>query len=121
MALMADDDNKPASRDWTSTEGGSVVCFKSSKNNCVVVDAKVTGGMDAFLTANEETDAHDADLIRCTEEINRVLREAMTKKREDDRHLSILLTDRGPFLAWVRGGIDKDDQAALSRALRIEN
>jgi hypothetical protein len=117
-----DGDETPTTRDYTVSDGGTIVCYASEKYNCVVVDTKITGGVNAFLVANEESDGHDADLMRCTDEINRVLREAMTKKREDERHLSILLTDRGPFLAWVRGGYGRDsDPAALARALRIEN
>jgi hypothetical protein len=111
----------PTKRDWTVTDTGTVVCFASDASNCVVVDTKVTGGMRAFLTANEQTDSHDAELVRCTDEINRILGEAMATNRNDDRQLSILLTDRGPFLAWVRCGVDKQEPAALARALRIED
>jgi hypothetical protein len=118
---MISQDGAVTKRDWTVTDDGTVVCHASEKYTCVVVDVKVTGGVRAFLTANEPTVAHDADLIRCTDEINRSLSAVMKKKRKDDRSLSILLTDRGPFLAWVQCGVDKDDPAALARALRIEN
>jgi hypothetical protein len=108
-------------REYTVTDTGTVVCFASEKFDCVVVDPKVTGGLHAFLTANELTDSHDAELARCTDEINRILGKATAKNHDHGRHLSILLTDRGPMLAWVVPGVDKDEPAALARALRIEN
>jgi len=121
MKPLQEKDEEFTTRDYTVTDGNTIVCYKSAHSNCVVVDTKVTGGANAFLTAREATGAHDADLMACTDEINRLLSEAMKKKQDDDsQHLSILLTDRGPFLAWVHGGVE-DDSAAVDRALKIEN
>jgi hypothetical protein len=113
---------KPISREFIVLPAASVVvCFKSETFDCVVVDPNVTGGREVFLTPTEPTNFHDAELVRCTDEINRVLGGVLAKDRNHDRHLSMLLTDRGPMLAWVESGADKDDSAAMARALNIEN
>ncbi|MCJ1679709.1 hypothetical protein MTF65_20660 [Streptomyces sp. APSN-46.1] len=116
---------RPVEREFTVTDKGTIVCFKSSTYDCVVVDANSRGRASAFLTTRAPTDSHDEDLAHCTREINRILDEASVKRAhhgpdgDGHRELAILITDRGPLLAWVRHAVDKDDPDAVAQALGI--
>ena len=106
----------PKKREWTTTDEGTVVCFASETYDCVVVDA----GRGPFLMAGELTDFHDAQISRCTKEINGLLGELVAGRKDPRQELSILLTEDGPMLAWVRCSMmDKSDGDAVRRALHI--
>ncbi|MGW0553648.1 hypothetical protein ACWDZ6_05515 [Streptomyces sp. NPDC002926] len=115
---------RPTKREWTSTKNGTVVCFKSENYDCFVIDRNSRGRRDAFLTPRELTSFHDEALAGCTREINRILDEVVAKGHhnghEDHKELCILLTDRGPLLAWVQHAIDKDDPDSVAQTLKVE-
>jgi hypothetical protein len=106
---------KPKTRDWTVTDDGTVVCYASEKSHCVVTDSN-----SAFATVSELTVAHDEDLAQATKEINRILAAVIKKKKRNKRHLCILVTHKGPLLAWTKEGVTNDsDEKEVEKALKL--
>ena len=103
-----------AKREWTTTDDGTVVCFKSETFDCVVADA--------LVTVVELTQAHDEDLARVTEEINKILAAVRAKNKYKKRHLSFLITHKGPFLAWTQEGVRREsDEKEVENALKLNS
>jgi hypothetical protein len=82
--------------DGTST----VTCFPSDNTRCIVVRVPKTEAMSAgFFSPKRDSDFHDKGLQQATKKINEIL--ASVSKRSKEEHLHLLLTERGPMLAWV--------------------
>jgi hypothetical protein len=108
----------PRRREYIAGPGGTVFCFRSLTNNCIVV-SETDGGptTDVFLKAARLSENHDSDLADVTREINNHLRTAISNKKDKAKRLSILLTSRGPMLSWVTC-ID-DDPETRDRAIGV--
>jgi hypothetical protein len=103
---------KPTKREWTVTDNGTVVCFKSETYDCVVADG---------LTAVAQlTAAHDKDLARATEKINKILAGVRADNKYNKQHLCFLITHKGPLLAWTQEGVrGADKEADIECALKL--
>ncbi len=57
-----------------------------------------------FKEARRRSSFHDAQLARCTKEINRILDKVKRNNKNEKRELAILRTSGGLFLAWTEYG-----------------
>ena len=89
--------------DGTST----VTCFPSDNTRCVVVRVPKAGAMaDGFFSPKSASDFHDKGLQMATQQINEILAGAAKRsERSEEDHLHLLLTERGPMLAWVQSSV----------------
>lgn len=98
--------NGYSGRDWGFiTIGGKrqLICFPSNSETCFVVGlpGELTGG---FFSPGEGGDFHDKALQAASAEINTILENVARPHHDSSLHL--LLTERGPMLAWVEGKVD---------------
>jgi hypothetical protein len=106
-----------ATRDWTVTDDGTVVCYASEKSHCVVV----SNSSSPFVMLEEATLAHDQDLAEVTSKINAILAPLVNKHQKGGRHLCLLNTPRGPLLAWTREGFTREnDEEVLRRIFKFQ-
>jgi hypothetical protein len=101
-----------------------IICYPDPKNDCIV--AGLTGG---FLEAQENTLFHDAQLAGITRQLNAAIANGgygsngSSGNDSPNRHMAILITPDGPFLAWVEEGdaIGSAERAEIiNSALRIK-
>ena len=92
--------------------GGTVFCYKSPTNNCIVLSAQ-----EAFVVPKKISAHHDAGLAEVTSQINGHLSAAMSNNQDRERCLSILLTRHGPMLNWV--SCSDNDPETMDKALGI--
>ena len=101
------------SRRAAVADNGTLVCYSSKNHNCSI--------LGLLATPTQLTSAYDEDLARATQEINAVLGRILAKRRYDKRHLSLVITHKGPLLAWTFDGIgNHDDETRVESALSLE-
>lgn len=87
---------------------GMLSCYPSDTVDCIVITTPPTEveGQKGFVTLGSATDFHDGVLTKATAEINRILRNALQECDDRDKAIYILLTARGPLLAWVSAKVE---------------
>lgn len=103
---------------WKKTYGWAtdpaslkVKCFKSS------ADTQIMGRL---VSAERLSSFHDAELARCTEEINKILERAERQHKNLNEELAFLRVPGGLFLAWTENAISSEDDAEeINMALGI--
>lgn len=66
-----------------------------------------------FAEVKRKSTFHDETLADYSKKINSLLAEAVAKKKDNNMELAILITPKGPFLAWSKYGPvgpDSDDE-----------
>jgi hypothetical protein len=76
---------------------GKMLCFRDPANTCFVKRISV------FTTYSDEK------LEDAAEQINNILDKAEEAQKDESKHLSILETPKGLFLAWTNEACDEDD------------
>lgn len=89
-------------------DADQIICFPSNTNRCVPVkppkkvNGKIVSG--GFHSPSGKPDFHDEALRKATQAINEILI-SVAKSRPHAQstcgHLHLLLTEKGPMLAWV--------------------
>jgi hypothetical protein len=101
-------------RDWIMGSDGRVKCFDSLNDKCEI--------LAPLIAPLRATPAHNAVLMRCTKEINAILRKARKSNSQKGTDLHLLRTPRGLLLAWAScdGVCSGDDPAAIDKAFGIK-
>jgi hypothetical protein len=91
--------------------GGRVHCFASPSDKCDIIDK--------LMSPKRAIRAHDKALVRCTKEINTILRKVRESNSDKSTDLHLLKTPRGFILAWAScdGVCGGDDPAVIDKAL----
>jgi hypothetical protein len=74
---------------------GVVYCYENPDDLQVMAKFKAVKRLSSF---------HDAQLARCTKEVNRILDKVKRNNKNPKRELAILRTSGGLFLAWTEYG-----------------
>ena len=72
-----------------------------------------------FVEVESMSEFHDANLARCTKEINAIFGHLKRNNKRQKRGLAILKTDKGLFLAWVQHGAHGSHDPGAAKALGI--
>jgi hypothetical protein len=90
--------------------GRHIMCFKDPDDFQTVA---------RFQEVKTLTESHDAELRKCTKEINTILARIEKNSKKRNRQLAILTTPRGLMLAWTEYGAvgPYDDDSVIDKAL----
>lgn len=111
-------------REWSIIDTGDgttkIVCYPSEANDCFVVGLTPNGSY-GLLTAKNLSFFHDESLAKATAEINTILQRVARENGNPTRHLHLLDTGKGLFLAWVFEVSDRQEQVTgTERLLGLE-
>jgi len=103
---------------WAALKEPNIVtCFQSSD------DTQIMGKNpnSSLREARRLTPFHDAELARCTKEINAILAKVRKGNKDPNRELAFLRVPDGLFLAWTQHAIGSEDDATeINRVLGIK-
>ena len=99
-----------AKMSWLEANG-KIYCFVDPADLCVII---------RFAELKSLTPFHDAELARCTKEINAILNKVKRNNKSRNRDLSILKTEKGLLLAWVERGAHGPRDPGTAKALGIK-
>lgn len=97
---------------WIEIPGTDIVyCTQSVDFDCFPAD---------FLGVQRFTAFHDAELARCTTEMNAMLTKIRESNKDPNRHLSLLRTPNGLLLAWTLAAVSPlSEEDEIEKALGI--
>ena len=97
---------------WVEIPGTDIVyCTHSVDFDCFPAD---------FVEVQRVTSFHDAELARCTTEMNAMVTKLRESNKDPNRHLSLLRTPNGLLLAWTLSAVSpSSEEDEIEKALGI--